>query len=217
VWKTSQHREKDTDKTRLLQDEQNRTSPTKKDGISLKLWKTSQRVDEHTEVENSNSEKDGINIGATLRNEKIENAPSIANAARRQRQRQPTTADPAFIMQNALVERLEAKAKLLANEKECTNLPKLLANEKECINLQNLAVAGRLGIPVSLSMLSLGCDPEKDWSCVVDDFLLQKLEAKENECTHGSKALGGGQQEGYVSESTRKRRANVNFDAVKHN
>jgi hypothetical protein len=114
-----------------------------------------------------------------------------------------------------LAERLETK--LLANEKECTDLRKLLANEKESINIRNLAAAGRLGLPVSLAMLSLGCDPEKDWSCVVDDFLLQKLEAKENECTHGSKALGGGQQEGYVSESTRKRRANVNFDAVKHN
>jgi hypothetical protein len=159
------------------------------------LWKTSQSVDEDTdktlllqdEEQNSCPEKDRMSLGATLRNEKIENARSIANAARQQRQRQPTATDPVFTMQNALAERLETK--LLANEKECTDLRKLLANEKESINIRNLATAGRLGLPVSLSMLSLGCDPERDWSCVVDDVLLQKLEAKEKECAKGRKLL----------------------------
>jgi hypothetical protein len=145
--------------------------------FTRKPRKTSQQhvVDEDTEVENSSSEKDGISIGATLRNEKIEKARSIANAAYQERQRQQTTAaDPTCIMQNALAERLEAK---------------LLATEKECTDLRKLAEEGKRALPVSLSLLNL------------EDILIQnKLElllvSKENECTKVRKLLAEASKRG---------------------
>jgi hypothetical protein len=152
--------------------------------FSKKLRK-SQPVDDDTEntrvlqvvVENSSPKKDGISIGAAMRNEKIENARIIATAARQHRQQKATVADPTCIMQNALAERLKAK---------------LLVNEKECSDLRNLAEVARQGIPVSLSLLQLGFEPE-NVSCLVDDVLFEKLEAlvvsKENECAKVRKLL----------------------------
>jgi hypothetical protein len=103
-----------------------------------------------------------------MRYEKIETALSISNAVRQQRQQESATS--ACIMQNALLERLEAK---------------LLSNEMECTELRKLAEARKRGIPVSLSSLNLGCDPEQG-SCLGDSYLLKKLEAlvllKEEEC-----------------------------------
>jgi hypothetical protein len=131
------------------------------------------------QVENSSPVKDGISIGAAVRNEKIENALSIANAVRLQRQQQTdaSASTSTSLMQNALSERLEAN---------------LLKNEIECTELRKLTEFRRRGIPVSLSMPNLGCDPGKD-SCLGDSYLLKKLEAsllvKEDECTKIRKLL----------------------------
>jgi uncharacterized protein YqfA (UPF0365 family) len=76
------------------------------------------------------SEKDGIGVGAALRNEKIENARSVASAARQQRQQDAVKSSN---MHNALLERLEAK---------------LLVDEMECTELRELVDAMRPGIPV---------------------------------------------------------------------
>jgi hypothetical protein len=108
-------------------------------------------------------------VGAAMRSEKIANARSIAIAV--QQQRQQKTATATSIMQNALLERLEAK---------------LLKNEIECTELRKLVEARKRGVPVSLASLHLGFDQEKD-SCLGDSYLLKKLEAvvllKEQECT----------------------------------
>jgi hypothetical protein len=130
--------------------------------------------------ENRNPEKDGNIIGTVMRNEKIENARSIADAVRQQRQEQqaPTPPSPSSspsVMRKALLERLEAK---------------LLANEMECTELRKLTEARKRGIPVSLASLNLGCDLEQD-SCIGDSYLLKKLEAlvlvKEEECAMARK------------------------------
>jgi hypothetical protein len=108
------------------------------------------------------SEKD-VGVGAALRNEKIENARSIASAARQQRQQ---NADKSSNMHNALLERLEAK---------------ILVDEMECTELRELVEARKPGIAVSLSV-----QPIKLPS-VGDTHLLEKLEAllltREKECT----------------------------------
>jgi hypothetical protein len=106
----------------------------------------------------STSEKDGIDVGAALRNEKIENARSIASAARHQRQQNIATSSN---MHNALLERLEAK---------------LLANDTECTELRMLVEFRRQGCPISLSVLNLDILPEKS-SSVGDMQLLEKVEA----------------------------------------
>jgi hypothetical protein len=107
-------------------------------------------------------------VGAAMRNEKIANARSIAIAV--QQQRQQKTATAISIMQNALLERLEAK---------------LLKNEIECTELRKLVEARKRGVPVSLASLHLGFEQEKDL-CLGDSHLLKKLEAvvalKEEEC-----------------------------------
>jgi hypothetical protein len=113
---------------------------------------------------------------AAMRNEKIANARSIAIAAvQQQRQQKPVTASP--IIQNALLEWLEAK---------------LLKNEIECTELRKLAEARKRGIPVSLASLHLGFEEEKD-SSLGDAYLLKKLEAvvllKEEECTKARRLL----------------------------
>jgi hypothetical protein len=128
------------------------------------------------QVDSSSPEKDRNNIGAAMRNEKIENACSISNAVRQQRQKK--TATPATtIMQNALQERLEAK---------------LLATEVECTKLRKLAEVGKRGIPLSLASLHLGFELEKE-SCLGENHLLKKLEAfvleKKNECTEVHRLL----------------------------
>jgi hypothetical protein len=106
-----------------------------------------------------------VNIGTVMRNEKIENARSIASAIGEQRQQKAATSS---LMHNALVERLEAK---------------LLTNEMECTELRKLAEANKRGIPVSLASLKLGFQPEKD-SCVGYNFLL-----KEEACTNVRRLL----------------------------
>jgi hypothetical protein len=113
-------------------------------------------TDSNSETTDIKSEKDGIDVGAALRNEKIENARSIARAARQQR-KQNTAASSN--MHDALLERLEAK---------------LLTNEMKCMELRKLRVG--VGIPVSLSLLSVDFHPEK-FSSVGDTRLLEKLEA----------------------------------------
>jgi hypothetical protein len=113
--------------------------------------------------------------GAAIRSEKIANARSIAIAV--QQQRQDKTASTSSIIQNALLERLEAK---------------LLKNEIECTELRKLAEARKRGIPVSLASLHLGFEEEKD-SSLGDAYLLKKLEAvvllKEEECTKARRLL----------------------------
>jgi hypothetical protein len=106
----------------------------------------------------STSEKESIGVGAALRNEKIENARSIASAARHQRQQDIATSSN---MYNALLERLEAK---------------LLANDMECTELRMLVELLRQGCPISLSVLNLDILPEKS-SSVVDIQLLERVEA----------------------------------------
>jgi hypothetical protein len=149
-------------------------------GLLRKLSKSKLVDEEDTEktqlqVENSSPEKGKNSIGAVMRNEKIETALSISNAVRQQRQQQ--SASSRSIMQDALLERLEAK---------------LLTSQTECTELRKLAEARKRGIPVSLSSLNLGCDPEQD-SCLGDSYLLKKLEAlvlvKEEECTKARKLL----------------------------
>jgi hypothetical protein len=107
-------------------------------------------------------------VGAAMRNEKIASARSIAIAV--QQQRQQKTASGISIMQNALLERLEAK---------------LLKNEIECTELRKLVEARKRGVPVSLASLHLGFEQENDVS-LGDSYLLKKLEAvvvlKEEEC-----------------------------------
>jgi hypothetical protein len=128
-----------------------------------------------------NPEKDGNIIGTVMRNEKIENARSIADAVRQQRQQQPATRSTPD-MKNALLETLEAK---------------LLTNEMDCTELRKLAEARKRGIPVSLASLNLGCDPEQG-SCLGDSYLLKKLEAlvlvKEEECAKARKLVVGGRK-----------------------
>jgi hypothetical protein len=149
-------------------------SPIKRGtGFFTKRLTTSQHDDaEKTTsqvLDSSSPEKDGNDIGAFMPNEKIENAPSIANAVHQQRHKKTLT--PTSTMQNALQERLEAK---------------LLANEVKCTKLRKLIEAGKRGIPLSLAALHLGFELEKE-SCFGESCLLKKLEAlvleKENECT----------------------------------
>jgi hypothetical protein len=160
-------------------------------GLFTKKLLTSQQLVDDTEntrllqAKNSNPKNDVISLGAAMRNEKVENACSVATAARQRRQpQQPTAADPPCTMQDALVERLETK---------------LLANEKECTELRKLTEARKRGIPVSLSSLDLGCDPEK-YSCLGDNYLLKKLEAfvlmKVEECTKVRKLLAEASKRG---------------------
>jgi hypothetical protein len=112
----------------------------------------------------STSEKEGIDVGLALRNEKIEKARSVASAARRQRQQ--ITANLS-IMHSALLERL--KAKLLANEMECTELRELVEVRR-----------------ISLSVPSLDFQLENT-SSVGNIQQLEKLEVllleREKECT----------------------------------
>jgi hypothetical protein len=128
------------------------------------------------QVDSSSPEEDRNNIGAAMRNEKIENARSIVNADRQQRQKNTATPVTA-ILQNTLRERLEAK---------------LLADEVECTQLRKLAEVGKRGIPLSLASLHLGFELEKD-TCLGEKYLLRKLEAlifeKQNECTEVHKLL----------------------------
>jgi hypothetical protein len=116
-----------------------------------------------------------VNIGTVMRNEKIENARSIASAIREQRQQKAATSS--LTLHNALLGRLEAK---------------LLSNEMECTELRKLAEARKRGIPVSLTSLKLGFEPETD-SCMGSKCLLQKLNAlvlmKEEACTKVRKLL----------------------------
>jgi hypothetical protein len=132
-----------------------KTIKTVKAVKAVKTVKTVKTVD-------SSCEKDSIGVGAALRNEKIENARSAANAARQQRQKDTANSSN---MHNALVERLEAK--LLAHEMECTELREL--------------VKARRPLPVYLSL-----QPTEPPS--VEDFQLrEKLETlllvREKECT----------------------------------
>jgi hypothetical protein len=154
--------------------------PTKRGmtGLFTKKLTTSQHDDaEKTtpQVDSSIPKKDGNNIGAVMRNEKIENARFIANAVIQQRQK--LTAPQTPTMQNALQERLEAK---------------LLATEVECTKLRKLAEVGKRGIPLSLGSLHLGFELEKE-SCLGENHLLQKLEElifeKEEECVMVRKRL----------------------------
>jgi hypothetical protein len=128
------------------------------------------------QVDSNSPKKDRNNIGAAMRTEKIENARSIANAVRQQRQKK-TAISATTIMQNALLERLEAK---------------LLANETECTKLRKLAEVGRRGIPMSMASLQLGFELAKE-SYLGDSYLLKKIEAfvleKENECTEVHRLL----------------------------
>jgi hypothetical protein len=122
------------------------------------------------ETTDSTSEKDGIDVGLALRNEKIEKARSLASAARRQRQQ--ITANSAN-MHTALLERLEAK---------------LLAYEMECTELRELVEVRRISLPVpSLDF------PSENTSSVSNIQLLEKLEvlllAREKECTKVRKLL----------------------------
>jgi hypothetical protein len=121
----------------------------------------------------SSSEKDGIGVGAALRNEKIENARSVASAAHQQRQQNAANSSN---MHNALLERLEAK---------------LLADEMECTELRELVEARRPGIPVALSV-----NPPS----VGDIQLLEKLEslllAREKECTKVRRLLEQARKKG---------------------
>jgi hypothetical protein len=98
-------------------------------------------------------EKDGNNIGATMRNEKIESARSITNGIKQQcEQRRQQAAAATCIMQTALLVRLEAK--LLANETECTDLrASVLAKEEECAKVRKLLVEARKrGAPRTIDM-----------------------------------------------------------------
>jgi hypothetical protein len=131
--------------------------------------KTSSQIETEIVTENDSP-------GAAMRKEKIATARYIAIAI--QQERRPTTATAAAsIMQNALLERLEAK---------------LLKNEIECTELRKLAEARKRGIPVSLASLHLGFEQEKD-SSLGDSYLLKKLEAvvllKEEECTKARRLL----------------------------
>jgi hypothetical protein len=111
----------------------------------------------------SSCEKDDIGVGAALRNEKIENARSVASAARQQRQQNAVKSSN---MHNALLERLEAK---------------LLVDEMECTELRELVEARRPGLPVSLSFQPINSPS------IGETQLLEKLEAllltREKECT----------------------------------
>lgn len=122
-----------------------------------------ENVPSQVKIVDSSSEKDGIGVGAALRNEKIESARSAACAARQQRQQNTVNSSK---MHNSLLERLEAK---------------LLADETECTELRELVEFRRSGIPVSLSV------QPKDSPSVLDIQLLGKLEAllleREKECT----------------------------------
>jgi hypothetical protein len=125
-------------------------------------------------------------VGAAMRNETIANARSIATAI--QQQRQQNTATAISIMQNALLERLEAK---------------LLKNEIECTELRKLVEARKRGVPVSLASLHLGFEQEKDMS-LGDSHLLKKLEAvvflKEEECKQARRLSNEARKRG-VSQS----------------
>jgi hypothetical protein len=125
-------------------------------------------------------------VGAAMRNEKIANARSIAIAV--QQQRQQNTATAISIMQNALLERLEAK---------------LLKNEIECTELRKLVEARKRGVPVSLASLHLGFEQEKDLF-LGDSYLLKKLEAvvllKEEECKKARRLSNEARKRG-VSQS----------------
>jgi hypothetical protein len=111
----------------------------------------------------SSCEKDRIGVGAALRNEKIENARSAANAARQRRQQDTANSSN---MHNALLERLEAK---------------LIADEMECTELRELVKAQRPVIPVGRSVQPI------ESPSMGDIQLLEKLEAllltREKECT----------------------------------
>jgi hypothetical protein len=133
----------------------------------------------HAEKASSKQQVDDsgpVKIGTVMRNEKIENARSIASTISEHRQHKAATSP---LMHNALLERLEAK---------------LLTNEMECTELRKLAEARTRGIPVSLITLKLGFEPESD-SCMGSKCLLQKLNAlvslKEEACTKVRKLLIG--------------------------
>jgi hypothetical protein len=116
-----------------------------------------------------------VSIGTFMRNEKIDNARSIASAIHEERQQKAATSS--LTLHNALMERLEAK---------------LLTKEIECTELRKLAEARKRGIPVSLTSLKLGFEPETD-SCSGSKCLLEKLNAlvllKEEACTKVRKLL----------------------------
>jgi hypothetical protein len=112
-------------------------------------------------------------VGALMRNEKIENARSIASTIREQRQQEHQTIALTFstsVMQNALLERLEEK---------------LLANAIEFTELKRLVDAWKGGVPAALLLLEVW-EPEKVLDCTDPNDLLQKFEAllfvKGNEC-----------------------------------
>jgi hypothetical protein len=108
-------------------------------------------------------------IAAEIRNETIERARSAASAIlgqqqeeKQEQENQLTAESTASDMKHLLLERLEAK---------------LLANEMECAELQELADAWSGGIPISITLLHLGWEPEKVSSLGDSSFLLRKVEA----------------------------------------
>jgi hypothetical protein len=112
-------------------------------------------------------------VGALMRNEKIENARSIASTIREQRQQEHRTAAPTStrsIMQKALLERLEEK---------------LLANATEFTELKRLVDAWKGGVPAALLLLHVW-QPEKVLDCTDPNEMFRKFEAllfvKGNEC-----------------------------------
>jgi hypothetical protein len=85
-------------------------------------------------------------VGSLMRNNKIENARSIASTIRVQRQQEHQTValtSTTSIMRNALLERLEAK---------------LLANAMEFTELERLVDAWKGGVPAALLLLYFDWD-----------------------------------------------------------
>jgi hypothetical protein len=130
-------------------------------------------------------------VGALMRNEKIENARSIASTIREQRQHEHQTApmSTTSVMQNALLERLEEK---------------LLANAIEFTELKRLVDAWKGGVPAALLLLHVW-EPEKVSDCTDPNDMFRKFEAllfvKGNEC-HKARKLVADARNKQTSQST---------------